>query len=173
MEKEYKDQYLPNEYDTIQFDDGYIKLFSQEDERNLTSSEILQQTLEHYPDHWISENRLEIEHITKDIFNMSGLNTLGDKAEYSDVADYLEYTNTTEIESKINWNDDDDLSFYVIRCPNKRNPSNMQFMRHFLMELSELYDYLCRTYFVNFGPFEIFCDFIYVNSSSALRIPED
>ena len=173
MDKEYRDEYFPNEYDTVYFDNGYIKTSTSDEDRELTKEEQLDQTLQYYPDHWISEHRRILEIITNDIIDMAQVSTLGDRLEFSCVSDYLEYCNTTEIDSCVNWNDEEDLRFYVVPCPNKKNPSNIQFMRHFLIELADLYRYLVRNYDVYFGPFEKFCDFIYINSSSAIRIPED
>ena len=104
---------------------------------------------------------------------MGQVSTLGDEVDFSGVSDYLEYYNTIKTDSKVNWDEEEDLSFYVVRCPNKKNPSNKQFMRHFLIELANLYKYLVRNYEVYIGQFEEFCNFIYIYSSSAIRIPKD
>jgi len=172
MDKEITNDFTPNEYENVHFHDGRVKLLTNDDERLLTEEELLQQTLEYYPDHWISENRKLIQIITDELKYMSTLSTLGDGATFSDIAEYLEYCHTEDPISKVNW-EDDDLSYYVMRCPNKTNPSNKQFMRHFLMELYDVYKYFLRNYNIEFGPFEDFCDFIYIYSSSAFQIPND
>lgn len=170
---EYSVEYSPNEYDMVYFDEGYIKIHSIDDNRILTSEEQLEQTLQYYPDQWISEHRNVLEVITRDIIDMGQVSTLGDEVDFSGVSDYLEYYNTIKTDSKVNWDEEEDLSFYVVRCPNKKNPSNKQFMRHFLIELANLYKYLVRNYEVYIGQFEEFCNFIYIYSSSAIRIPKD
>jgi hypothetical protein len=168
---EYRDDlevHYPNDYETVQFENGNLKIF-QEYEYEYTNQEKIENIRNCYPDYWIDLNYDQILRILNDITEVSLYNGVLDDLDFSIFSDYMEYTNNKYIYQSYDWNVN--LIEYAFKMPNKKNPTFRQFVSHYLIELKNVYDYLCRTYTAySFGPFESFCDLAYETSSGAKRL---
>jgi len=102
---------------------------------------------------------------------MSVYSSFCDQCDLDMFCDFMDYVNNTNMSSPYDW-ENENLEEYVTKYKHKRNPSYKQYMSHNLLELIELYQYLIRNFKLSFGPFEIFCELVYITSSNNILLNE-
>ena len=156
------------EFDTVHFDDGLAFIVRGSSDNDFDGVD----PFALYPDHWIATNRDNLWQAYDDISEVSKYSTLFDELNFGNYCLYMEYVARVHPQDEHNWADGFDPKDHEILQHGRRNPTFKQWTRHYIVELSTLFTYLCNGHpTVDFGSFELFMHTCYDNSSSALRIP--
>lgn len=151
-----------NEFDTIVFDDGNIYL--EREEEHIEEKYL-------YPDMWIMERIEYMKDIYEDIQNMGRQTTILDRMVFGRFCEFVENTEKGMGGGDIyDWTECEP-ELHVIRQYGRKKPTFKQWVRHYIKELMDLYDYMVRMYSLDMGSFECFMTECYTQSSSAKRIP--
>ena len=161
-DKEVQEEVI-DEYDSIIFDDGRIYV-EREGEEEGEEKEMK----EYYPDYKMAREREYNKEVYEDIRKMGEQSTLFDKMSFGRFCEYVEQAEGTQ--DKYNWAECNPEE-HMLRYYGKIRPTFKQWVRHFIMELMELFEYMMRTYVLELGSFECFMTECYTQSSSAERIP--
>jgi hypothetical protein len=151
-----------DEYDTIIFDGGniYVEREGEKEEK-----------CKDYPDEKRVERMEYMKWIYEDIQEMGRQSTILDGMRFGRFCDYIEHSEMLMGGGDIyNWSECDPNE-HQIRQYGRRKPTFKQWVRHYIKELMELFDYMMRTYELEIGSFECFMTECYTQSSSAGMIP--
>ena len=114
------------------------------------------------------ENTEYMREMYKDIQDKGRITTIMDRMEFGRFCEYIE--NSERGRDMYNWTECDP-EMHQIRQYGRKKPTFKQWVRHFIKELMELFDYMMRTYELEIGSFECFMTECYTQSSSAKWIP--
>ena len=131
--------------------------------------------LEIFPDQFIADNRESLFEVFSDINNTSMYTSLFDRMDFGYFCEYMEYVSYYHPQDVHAWNDGSfDPNEHEILQYGKRYPTFKQWVRHHIVELTNLFRYLNNIYdskAFHFGSFELFMETCYDTSSSSIRIP--